>query len=152
MYLDTKGVVTCANGHALFSSAEACLLKWMHSDGRIATSYEISAVWSAVKTGVRQNPELFLDFDEVKRVLALDMQRFIVGTTKEFPDVYSYPDSAQVAIYDMVFQCGSLYKWPRLTKAVLAQDWNTAACESNRPDAGQIRNADTYDQFMAAIS
>ena len=56
----------------------------------------------------------------------------------------SYPMTAQFALLDMVFNLGTnglVTKFPSFKKAVEAEDWATAAKESNRPQVSAARNA-----------
>lgn len=152
MYLDTKGIVTCGIGHALFRCDDAHLIQWLKHGDKPASRAEVIAAWTAVKLSKRQDPELYMTFEEMERVLALDMPRFVVEVKREFSESDEYPSPAMVAIHDICFTCGSLTGWPRLTAAIKVGDWKTAANESYRPDVGSERNKDTANQFMSCAA
>lgn len=146
MYLDSVGVVTVGVGHAIFTVEDACCLGFMRGN-RAATRAEIIADYTGVKYTKRKGT-LFLPVEEMDRILAFDMGKFEHIVEAAFPEVDSYPESVQVALIDIAFNCGSFKGWPSLAKAVKAGDWVTAAKESKRkPPVGDERNRDTQEQF-----
>lgn len=149
MYLDSKGYVTCGVGHALFTVYDALSLEWLRYDHTRAENNQIIAAWTAVKSKQRQDPQLFLAYEESDYILAVDLNRFTKVLFEGFPEIDTYPEGPQIAMYDIAFNCGSLAKWPKLSAAVKAKDWNTAASESYRPAVSHERNIDTANQFLA---
>lgn len=150
MYLDTKGIVTAAVGHAIAKVDDACCLDF-HRIDRPATRAEIIADYTNVKYNKRPGT-LFLPAEEQDRILAYDLGKFEHILESEFPELYTYPDSAVVAMFDICYNCGSISpaKWPNLTAAIKSKDWTAAAKESARPDVGAERNSNTEQQFLQA--
>lgn len=159
MYPDSCSppVVTCLVGHALFTAVQATQITWWLDTGRLATRDEVIAAWRDVGAG-RKKRALLATFDESERVLREDLVKFEAEIRKTFIEVDTYPRSAQVALYDICFNCGSFlpnparkYKgWPNFIVAVKARDWKLAASHSNRPAVGDRRNKATYDQLYNA--
>lgn len=153
MYLCPAKVVTCGIGHALFAPVDATRIVWWRSTNQLATREDILAAYHAVKTG-NSHHTLLMSHEETDRVLRDDLIKFerVVYTT--FPEYEAYPLSVQVAIYDIVFTCGSLlphgdYKgWPHFISAIRCKDWKYAADESYRPACGAERNRETRNQLL----
>lgn len=150
MYLDKKGFVTVGVGHLIAKIEDACVLKFIRID-RPATRAEIIADYSAVKY-TKKRGLLFLPVEEMDRLLAYDLGKAEHTLTAEFPGIAEFPESVQIALYDMCHQCGSITPkgWPKLTAAVKARKWAEASNECYRPDAGPGRNQDTKEQFLLA--
>lgn len=153
-YLDTKGIVTIGVGHAVFTSADAAVLKMWVAAGVPATPSAIMQDWYLVKSGSVKQGRLFMDAGEVDNLLAGDLHRFTVILHGEFPDIDAYPVAAQVAIYDICYECGSIRpdKWEHLNPAIHARDWKLCAQHCIRGACGKQRNDDTVAQFLEAAS
>lgn len=151
MYLDTEGVVTCGVGHALFCVADAYRVLWWSSTNELATRAEVERAYTAIKRKADQFvPSLLMTFEETNRILTLDLESAEHELRREFPDFDTYPETAQIALFDMTFNLGSLTEWPNLRHAVNSRDWKTAAAECIRKGIGAQRNTDTQEQFLAA--
>lgn len=146
MYLDSVGVVTCGIGHAIFAPAAAFSIPFWRSTDMLANREEITAEYWGVKRKLAK-PRLMISYDTTEDLLRDDLKRFEVVVNNTFPDAEKYPQSVQVALYDLCFNLGSFSKWPRFRHAVLAGDWATAAAESHRPQVGEERNRDTFVQL-----
>lgn len=146
MYLDTVGVVTCGIGHALFTPMEAVKLSWYKEHGVLANRQDILNDWERVKARCGGS-RLMMHFEETDRILEADLVRFEKVLRAELPDLDSYPEPVQVALFDIVFNCGSLKEWPRFTAAITQRKWMRAASESRRPQVSNDRNNDTHLQL-----
>lgn len=157
-YLDTANppVVSCGCGHALFTSQSAAALPFRRTfDGELADAATVTTVWAGLKYQayppmVHSNATIFLNDSDIDAIMISDLWHFDPTMYSTFPEFNSYPITARVALYDMIFQCGSFGGWPHLKAAVLAKNWPEAARQCYRPQAGKERNDDTYNQFMQA--
>ncbi|MEY4581285.1 MAG: hypothetical protein RL701_5988 [Pseudomonadota bacterium] len=153
-YQDTGGVVTVGTGIALRSLADVARLSWtpnpqaacadftivsLQAKGHLASFYRQFCV-----SRLRSDPrELFLS-------RLHDMQALIATRWK----LYDQPLNAQVALSDLVFNCGpaGLNKFAKLHAAVMARDWETAAVESRRKKpVSDERNAAVAALFRALV-
>lgn len=151
MYLDTEGVVTCGVGHALFCVGDAYKVLWWASTSELATRLEVERAYTAIKRKATQFvPSLLMTYEETNRILTLDLEIAEHTLRREFSEFDSFPFGPRTALFDMVFNLGSLEKWPHLSAAVQAKDWKTAAAECTRKGIGEQRNSDTREQFLAA--
>ena len=149
MYPDTKGNVTVGVGHLLASPVEAAKLPFLVA-GRRATYQEILGGWLFVRRTHQAYTPLTLADASIDLLLRKDVERFepIVQKTFDIP----LPETALLAIWDMVFNLGSFGKFPKFVAAVRAGDWETAAAESKRRDIGVGRNKDTADALLALVA
>jgi GH24 family phage-related lysozyme (muramidase) len=158
MYLDSANppVVTTGCGHAIFKSSDAAALPFRKiKDNLPASPQEIIAVWSRLKyqTGspkIEEDRSLFLLEHDIESLAMKDLARFEPLMDRTFPSFNQYPEEVKSALYDIIWQCGSFVKWPKLTAAVKAQNWEEAARQCYRPQASASRNQDTKDLFLAA--
>ncbi|MGH7238606.1 MAG: hypothetical protein ACREHG_00920, partial [Candidatus Saccharimonadales bacterium] len=58
----------------------------------------------------------------------------------------------QVAIYDIVYNCGSLTHWPKLRACIQQNLWKCAAEQSHRPQVSESRNKDIKELFLSAAA
>lgn len=155
MYRDTKGIVTCGIGHALFAAVDAYRpgMVWYKDSHVFATVDEVKAKWAAVRQNVRCF-SLMMTYEQSDMLLENDLIKFERIIRATFPEVDSYPHSAQVALYDLAFNTGSVTtnNWPHLTMAVLKRDWVIAANECHRPAVSKSRNDETVAQFLAGVN
>lgn len=151
MYPDSNKppVVTCLVGHALFTPVQATQITWWLDTGRLAAREEVIMAWRDVGAG-RKHRALLASFEESERVLREDLVKFEAEIRKTFSEVDTYPQSVQVALYDICFNCGSFKKWPHFSEAIHARNWSIAASHSYRPAVGDKRNKDTYTQLVNA--
>lgn len=80
---------------------------------------------------------------EINKLLDSRISEFKKGLRQKFPKFDSYPETAKMAMLDMVFNVGVhgiVTKFPRMKKTIEKSDWITAAKESNRPQASKARN------------
>jgi GH24 family phage-related lysozyme (muramidase) len=146
MYLDSVGVVTCGVGHALFTPGDAYNICWWKDTSTLATREEVNAGWSSVKYK-NSKRALLISYEETDRLLQSDLTKFERVIRSTFADVDTYPHLVQVALYDICFNCGSFTKWPHFSAAIHAHNWKLAATHSLRPQVGNSRNEDTFEQL-----
>lgn len=158
MYIDQNAppVVTCGIGHALFKSTDAIALPFHRSiDGVKADPSLIAVIWSKLKYQpppykTMHDISLVLSDDAIDALAIQDATRFEPIMSRTFPSFGMYPEDVQLALWDMVWQCGSFVKWPNFTAAVKSSNWEEAARQCNRPQASKSRNDDTRALFLAA--
>jgi GH24 family phage-related lysozyme (muramidase) len=158
LYLDTKDVVSVGVGHACFSSQEAARLPFLKTiNYKPANPDEVVYAWASLKyqsgtvPKLRRHPGLIMERLHIEALLLEDIKRFQTVLANTFPEYDSYPDSVRLALFDMAFNLGSLVKFPRLTEAVKARDWEAAAEQCVRRGIGNERNADTKKLFLSAL-
>lgn len=155
MYKDSKDIVTCGVGHALFTVENALVLPWNQTPVAIKCDYDAvkaapggyRASWYASLTKSRLAPEY------VHQLLEADIDANIVILRKYFPYYGSYPKPAQLALADMAFNLGGHFPkaWPKLRDAVTTHDWCKAADECHRQGISQARNTRTQELFKSAV-
>ena len=152
MYPDTVGVVTVGCGHALFSPQAALALGFI-SMGIPASAPAILADYTCVKHHIIKVGNLQLPEAAQDALLAEDLKITERRLLEALPMALSYPESAQIALFDLVFNCGELTEkaWPHFLAAVRAGDWKGAAARSNRPQVSATRNEDTKGQLLDAV-
>jgi GH24 family phage-related lysozyme (muramidase) len=163
MYLCTAGKVTVGIGNMLPNAATAQALNFVDRTTRNKASAE------AIKT----------DFDTVaKQTKGLPHRKYLKHTKLEMPDVDinalfksrinqfekslrklytrydAFPDDAQLALLDMIFNLGAggLGRFKKLNKAVNDEDWATAAESCNRMSCTDARNSGTKELFLASAT
>lgn len=149
MYLDIKGYVTVAIGLLIDPIEMALPLPWVRaSDGAPATADEIRAEWSRIKADkhlatagageAKKLTTLRLTPVGVHLVTLAALERMLRALVLDFADWEEWPADAQLAVLLLVWAVGTDLprKWPRLTAALRACDWATAAVESKIREAG----------------
>jgi GH24 family phage-related lysozyme (muramidase) len=151
MYPDSNGNVTVGVGHLLPSALSAMNLGfpfWINR--RKATAQEICSAWAYVRHTSTPFKTLTLAEPDIDALLGQDLERFEPIVAATFPNIV-LPESAEIAVWDMVFNLGSFAKFPKFVAAVRAGDWAAAAAESKRRDIGVSRNRDTAQAFLALL-
>jgi GH24 family phage-related lysozyme (muramidase) len=139
MYQDAIGKITIAVG-CLIDPIELALalpLRW--PDGRIATRAEIAAEWTRVKEtpglaekGWRAAAEvspLRLSPEDVERLTWQRLDQMVPLLERRFPQMPSWPASAQLAVVSLSWACGTSFAYPKLEEHLLAGDFLAAAEE-----------------------
>ncbi len=70
-----------------------------------------------------------------------------------FPGFGNFPLSAQIALWDMIYNLGPSNlrtEFPRMRQAILDGDWEEAARQSHRIGPSEERNRHVFDLFMDA--
>jgi GH24 family phage-related lysozyme (muramidase) len=84
-----------------------------------------------------------------------DVAYFGESLQRLFPKFRSFPGPAKSALLDMVYNGGAsglLANFPEFTKAVLRQDWVTAAEQSARTKISSVRNQQTRYRLLQAAN
>jgi GH24 family phage-related lysozyme (muramidase) len=160
-YLDTKAKPTIGVGYHIPDEASAAKLK-LSVDGSAATEEQKKEAWRIIVKQVAGKPaHTYAKFTkprmsekDAKSYLKARLESDAAALLKKFPDLDKYPEEAQDALLDMIYNIGmtafSEANWPKLFKAVKAKDWKTAAIESNRKDVQDSRNKQIAELFNAA--
>ena len=72
---------------------------------------------------------------------------------KLFPSFGNFPLSAQIALWDMIYNLGPpnlRSEFPLMRDAILEGDWEEAARQSHRLGISDQRNQHVFDLFMDA--
>lgn len=149
MYLDIKGYVTCGVGLLIDPVEMALALPWVRaSDGAPASQVEIREEWQRIKRepnlnrdgagAARKLCKLRLTPEGVRLATLAALERMLRSLVLDFADWEEWPGDAQLAVLLLVWAVGTDLprKWPRLTAALRARDWATAAAESHIREEG----------------
>lgn len=144
LYQDIKGLVTIAVGVLVDPLELALDTLGGHmvraSDGQPASRHEIAADWQAVK----RHPDLArrghraaesvawlrLTPEGLEAVTLGKLDAMVAALARRFPQLPSWPASAQLAVLSLAWACGAGFRFPRTERALLARDWATAAEEA----------------------
>lgn len=160
-YLDTNGYVTVGYGHMVPDQDAAAALP-LKVDGADATANAKRNEWTVINSKDAGHPAsyyqqfttLTLDESDAKTLLKGDLQVAAGNLLVRFPSLDDYPNDAQDALLDMIFNIGLTkfndLKWPTLFAAVRKQDWKAAADASHRSDVSDDRNTAIHDLFVSA--
>jgi GH24 family phage-related lysozyme (muramidase) len=170
MYLDGRGNVTAAIGQMLPNVDAALLLPWQSSDlSKSASPVQIASDFARVKSMIPgKSADFYRDEATSPLLRATDidamLQRECAGSIAElvarFPEFWSWPQTAQLALLDMIFNLGTggLFGsempkkdgFPHLAAAAKLENWTVCAEECQRGGIGPVRNTWTREQFNAA--
>ena len=117
LYTDSKGIVTCATGNALFSAAAADALAWCNADGSPCTKAEVDAAYAAVKaawpavqstacarlTTIRLTAAAITGL--VDRTIAEDWGYLMA----QYPGCHNWPADAQLMLLSSAWAWGSYF-------------------------------------------
>jgi len=159
-YLDSTGHVTIGYGELISSANEAAGLV-MASGSSAATAKEKRDAWAQIKgkpqgykaSWYAQFTTIRLSAAEGDKLITASLKSAIAALESAFTDIDDYPDAAQDALLDMMFNLGQgnfPADWPLLKAAVESQNWRTAAAQSNRPQLDAVRNAAIKRLFLDA--
>ena len=148
MYPDTAGNVTVGVGHMIPSPDAATQLGFTDANLNPAPEEDVVNGWNFVKSSNQEYKALTLADSKINNLLMGDVVNFYLVLIQTFPKFESYPEPAQLGLYDMVFNLGSFRTFPRFAAAVLQQNWASAAAECQREGVGATRNQDTKNQFL----
>ena len=162
LYLDSNGYVTIGIGHLLKNLSSAQKLNFKKSNLLPASKDEIAIDYNAVKkqpknrlaSFYKKHTKLLLQDVVINALTDKHIETFENELKRIFPNFPSYPSEVRLALFDIIFNVGMTNlnnKWPSLKKAVLANDWTTAANESGRkPPISAERNKYVKDLFEKA--
>jgi hypothetical protein len=118
LYTDSKGIVTCATGNALFSAAAADALAWYHPDtGAPATKAEVDAAYAAVKAAWPGVQSVACAKLTTIRLTATAITGLIDRTiaqdwgylAAQYPDATTMPADAQLMLLSSAWAWGSYF-------------------------------------------
>lgn len=164
MYLDVKGLVTCAVGVLIEPIEYALKLHWEKRTGQVATSSEIRAEWQRVKssqfaTGFnteywKRHAELLLSDAEMDSVIMQKAEEFDMILASRLSGYPEWPADAQMATMSMAWAMGPYFVYPVWVAAARRCDWRGCAAEcqiSEKGNPGLIpRNLANKALFLAA--
>lgn len=168
MYLDTVSKVTIGYGLMMPNAAAALAVDLLHKDKRRASGAEKEAEWRRVRAlsadGAKLNfvaehylkgAQLFITGDEAQRLMLLKLDEFLGNLRKIYPGFDTFPEDAQVALMDMIYNLGWKVKtvFVSFTRSIndpKGPDWKKAADQSRRPQLSLERNRDVRNLFLAA--
>jgi len=165
LYLDTRDNVTVGVGTLLPNADAAAALAFRHRGSQaLASDVEIRAEYEtidAMQGSVRQSAEyyasftsLFLPEEEFEPLVRAHMREIFDALLRLFPYFGNYPQSVQIALWDMAYNLGVdglRREFPNFCQAVRDEDWETAAAESHRTDPKEGRNEFVFDLLMDAV-
>lgn len=142
LYKDPKGIITWAYGNA-GSMGSAMTLPWQHQDGSRCQPDEVVTDWKSalaapaghLATWYGRLMRLRLPEVAGRALFYSRVDEFNAILAKEFPGFDGFPDPAQLATFDMLFNTGLgtlREEFPHWHAAVAAQDWATAAAQCHR--------------------
>lgn len=139
LYLDVKGLVTCAIGVLVDPIELALALPWVRADGGRATRAEVAAEWHTIKGRpelARQGHraaaalcQLHLTAEGVELVTLDKLDAMVRALARRFAEMGEWPAPAQLAVVSLAWACGAGFRFPRLEAALRAWDFATAADE-----------------------
>ena len=162
MYLCTEGFVTVGIGNMFPNVNSALSLPFVNrTTSNPATQDEIKTDFEEVgkqpkglyAPKYRKFTKLDRPDPQINWLFQKRVDEFLKQLRKSYPKFDTYPSAAQVALLDMAFQLGTnglKTEWPKLNKAIDAEDWDEAAKNCMRPAANAIRNDGTKARFLEA--
>lgn len=162
MYQDVLGLVSTGLGNLIDPISLAMHLPWKRADGSLASPAEIAAEWNRIKTQppnakgqtaaqlghlyAKQIATLHLTNDDILALIAMRLDSNEQIIRSHFPRWDEWPADAQLATHSMAWACGAgIFDphagrafWPKLTAALHAFDYATAARECFMPQEATI--------------
>lgn len=164
MYLDTKGLVTCAVGLQLATAPAATQLDWYIAQSEFvpATRTQILADWYRVKSleaghiPAYYKGQLEMDDETIDSLLRTTIRRCDSDLRLDFPLYDTFSDSRKIALIDMRYNLGNsrlVGTYPNFDAAVRSGDWNQAIAECGRDESVKAFAArNEWTQNMLAIA
>jgi len=170
IYADTKGLPTVGVGNLLATVDDAVRLPFIIS-GRPASSPvaasadDIARDWRSVRNAgaghaahwYRQLTRCELTAEAIRSLFDARVGGFCGQLAHYFPGFETWPETAQLATLDWVFNCGvgkpggaGLLGTVHLKAALYAQDWKGAAAACHRAESSDTRNNQCRDLFLKA--
>jgi GH24 family phage-related lysozyme (muramidase) len=149
MYADVKGLVTTGVGNLIEPVAAAVALPFQHANGVAATAAEITAAWQDIKNNgltlgaaganaCATRNDLRLTDAAIDNLVSSKLASNEATFLRSFPDFESWPADAQLAGMSMSWALGPAFapSWPKLSAALKAKDWKTAAANCSISTTG----------------
>jgi GH24 family phage-related lysozyme (muramidase) len=163
MYLDTRGFVTVGKGKMLPDAASASALPFRvratdvpASDEEIRAEYDLIAGMEASQTRgaafYEQFTSLYLPQADIDQLVQDHVRQDFEALLRQYPGFGNLPLSAQIALWDMIYNLGptGLAQFRMLRQAILDGNWEEAAEQSHRNGPSEERNQYVFDLFMDA--
>ena len=163
MYLDSEGNVTVGKGKKLPDASSAAALPFLHdgtgapaSEDEIRAEHDLISGMVADKgrpaTYFGQFTTLFLSQSEIDSLVKDHMRGDFEAMLRQYPGFGNLPVSAQIALWDMIYNLGAagLAGFQLLRQAIQDGDWEEAARQSHRLKISEERNDFAFDHFMDA--
>ncbi|MBU0699822.1 hypothetical protein KKE26_00760 [bacterium] len=159
MYLDSKGNVTVGVGHLISSQKEAQKLDFFTNEGNNrATEKQIKEEYEIVKKlsksrGLfyyRKYTKLHLKGSSIDTLTNNHIIKFEKKLKEAYPEFDYYPTEVRLALFDMIFNLGSLNKWNTFNSAIKAKDWKKAADDCRRKNIQSERNEYVKELLLTA--
>ena len=165
MYLDTRGNVTVGVGTLLPNADAAADLAFRHRDtDTLASRAEIRAEYDvihALESGQDFGASYYAPFTtlylpdaEIEPLVYEHMRGDFDALLRVFPYFGNYPQSVQVALWDMSYNLGVgglSRKFPKFCRAIRDEDWEEAATESHREGIADERNEFVFNLLLEAV-
>lgn len=165
MYLDSEDNVTVGIGTLLASADAAAALAFRNREtDKPATDEEIRAEFVLIDAMVgsgkiaagyyREFTSLYLPQAEIDRLVVDHMRGDFDALLRVFPYFGNYPESVQIALWDMSYNLGVgglSGKFPKFCQAIRDEDWEEAATESHREGIADERNEFVFGLLMDAV-
>lgn len=161
IYLDTVRRCTVGVGNMLPTAQSAADLPFvLRATGQPATGAQKARDWQLVAGAAPGRlaswyahlTDCILTPDAVSSLFAARTAEFVGQLERHFPAFASWPDPAQIAVLDWVYNCGvgALLGTVHFKAALFAQNWPGCAAScgraTNTPE-GQLRNDQTKGLF-----
>lgn len=164
MYLDSRGFVTVGKGKLLPDSDSAAALPFRRRAAQVlATADEVRAEYNVIAGVIgdgdrgaaffEQFTNLYLPQIDIDRLVSDLMRGNFEDLLQMFPSFGNFPLSAQIALWDMIYNLGPpnlRSEFPLMRDAILEGDWEEAARQSHRLGISDQRNQHVFDLFMDA--
>lgn len=165
MYLDSKGFVTVGVGYLLPNADSASKLTFvLKSNGNPATKTEKESDWNTISQQEKNHQPAYYDQFAKLKLNQEDINTYLdqklQSCEKELMNLFTeseyshYPQKAQEALLDMIFNLGLtqfINKFPNLVNAVKKKDWKTAANECHRLGISESRNNEIKELFNQSV-
>jgi hypothetical protein len=135
-------LVTTGDGDLIDPVGAALVLPWVHADGTTASSDEVTAEWTKIKSLKDLAPyggNAFRDYTTLhltEEAIASKVRAQLLANERilrnYFPDWDDWPADAQMGALSMAWAMGAGFPdgYPKFTQAANRGDWATAAAES----------------------
>ncbi len=139
VYLDTVGVPTIGIGLALQGEGDA---SWFGQEGIDAWKTVRESPTGMYFTWYQHRSPWRADSAKLEALFMYRLQATENALQKQFPGWATWPQSAQIAIFDLAWNVGANITphWPRLTAALKEQDWEEAALQCSVTHGVVARN------------
>lgn len=164
MYLDSRGYVTIGVGHLIPNASDAVQIPFVvPSSGQRASSQQIGQAYNNLSSLPSGNytaryyerfTQLRVKNVWVARMLDRQLKLFYGELCRLYPGFQLFPESAKIALFDMIFNLGATklrMLFPKFNQAIQQRDWQVAASESHRlPPVSVARNQYVHDLLIKA--